>query len=69
MLTFQSELNFDDKFIVKVSNNTKKYRLKVEITQEQLAVDVDKSYKIRILKKEQSVAPLIHYKKYLQYQE
>lgn len=44
MATFKREFNFDDKFMVKVSNNIKKYRLKAGITQEQLAVDVGKSY-------------------------
>lgn len=44
MTTFKREFNFDDKFMVKVSNNIKKYRLKAGITQEQLAVDVGKSY-------------------------
>lgn len=44
LATFKREFNFDDKFMVKVSNNIKKYRLKAGITQEQLAVDVGKSY-------------------------
>lgn len=44
MATFKREFNFNDKFMVKVSNNIKKYRLKAGITQEQLAVDVGKSY-------------------------
>ena len=44
MVTFKREFNFDDKFMVKVSNNIKKYRLKAGITQKQLAVDVGKSY-------------------------
>lgn len=44
MATFKREFNLDDKFMVKVSNNIKKYRLKAGITQEQLAVDVGKSY-------------------------
>ena len=44
LTTFKREFNFDDKFMVKVSNNIKKYRLKAGITQEQLAVDVGKSY-------------------------
>lgn len=44
MTTFKREYNFDDKFMVKVSNNIKKYRLEAGITQEQLAVDVGKSY-------------------------
>lgn len=48
MATFKREFNFDDKFMVKVSNNIKKYRLKAGITQEQLAVDVGKSYEIGI---------------------
>jgi len=44
LATFKREFNFDDKFMVKVSNNIKKYRLEAKITQEQLAVDVGKSY-------------------------
>lgn len=44
MATFKREFNFDDKFMVKVSNNIKKYRLQAKITQEQLAVDIGKSY-------------------------
>lgn len=44
LTTFKREYNFDDKFMVKVSNNIKKYRLEAGITQEQLAVDVGKSY-------------------------
>lgn len=44
MAAFKREFNFDDKFMVKVSNNIKKYRLEAGITQEQLAVDVGKSY-------------------------
>lgn len=44
MTTFKREYNFDDKFMVKVSNNIKKYRLEAGITQEQLAVDIGKSY-------------------------
>lgn len=44
MATFKREFNFDDKFMIKVSNNIKKYRLEAGITQEQLAVDVGKSY-------------------------
>lgn len=44
LATFKREFNFDDKFMVKVSNNIKKYRLKTGITQKQLAVDIGKSY-------------------------
>lgn len=44
LATFKREYNFYDKFMVKVSNNTKKYRLEAGIIQEQLAVDLDKSY-------------------------
>jgi transcriptional regulator with XRE-family HTH domain len=44
LTTFKRDFIFDDKFMVKVSNNIKKYRLKAGITQEQLAVDVGKSY-------------------------
>lgn len=44
MATFRRAFNFDDDYMKKVSNNIKKYRLKAGITQEQLAVDVGKSY-------------------------
>lgn len=44
MATFKRDFNFDDRFMIKVSNNIKKYRLEAGITQEQLAVDVGKSY-------------------------
>lgn len=44
MATFKRNFKFDKDFMVKVSNNIKKYRLKAGITQEQLAVDVDRSY-------------------------
>lgn len=44
MTTFARNFNFDDIFMTKVSNNIKKYRLLAGITQEQLAVDVGKSY-------------------------
>lgn len=44
MTTFKRDFNFNDDFMINVSNNIKKYRLKAGITQEQLAVDVGKSY-------------------------
>lgn len=44
MTTFKREFNFDDKFMVEVSNNIKKYRLQAGITQEQLTVNVGKCY-------------------------
>ena len=44
MTTFRREFNFDNNIMEKVSNNIRKYRLLAGITQEQLAVDVDKSY-------------------------
>ena len=44
MTTFKRDLNFDDKFMEKVSKNIKKYRIEAGITQEQLALDVGKSY-------------------------
>ena len=44
MTTFRREFNFDNNIMEKVSNNIKKYRVLAGITQEQLAVDVDKSY-------------------------
>ena len=44
MTTYKRDFKFDDRFMIKVSNNIKKYRLEAGITQEQLAVDVGKSY-------------------------
>ncbi len=44
MTTFKREFKFDENIMVKVSSNIKKYRRIAGITQEQLAVDVGKSY-------------------------
>ena len=44
MTTFKREFTFDENIMVKVSANIKKYRRIAGITQEQLAVDVGKSY-------------------------
>ena len=44
MTTFKRNFNFDNNIMTKISNNIKKYRLLAGITQEQLAVDVGKSY-------------------------
>lgn len=44
MTTFKRNFNFDDNIMIKISNNIKKYRKLAGITQEQLAVDVEKSY-------------------------
>ena len=44
MTTFKREYAFDENIMVKVSANIKKYRRIAGITQEQLAVDVGKSY-------------------------
>lgn len=44
MTTFQREFQFSDNIMVIVSKNIKKYRKKAGITQEQLAVDIEKSY-------------------------
>lgn len=44
MTTFKRNFNFDNNIMAKISNNIKKYRLLAGITQEQLAVDVGKSY-------------------------
>jgi len=42
--TFKREFNFEDNIMIKVSKNIKKYRKIANITQEQLSVDVGKSY-------------------------
>ena len=44
MATFKREFNFDKDIRKKISLNIKKYRLLNGITQEQLALDVGKSY-------------------------
>lgn len=44
MATFKRNFEFEDNIMIKVSNNIKKYRKIAGITQEQLAVDVGKSY-------------------------
>ena len=44
MTTFKREFHFEKKIMTKVSTNIKKYRKIAGITQEQLAVDVGKSY-------------------------
>ena len=44
MTTFKREFKFEDNIMIKASKNIKKYRKIANITQEQLAVDVGKSY-------------------------
>lgn len=44
MTTFKRDFIFDDNIMTKVSENIRKYRKIAGITQEQLAVDVGKSY-------------------------
>lgn len=44
MTTFKRDFKFENNIMVKISSNIRKYRLLAGITQEQLAVDVGKSY-------------------------
>lgn len=44
MTAFKRNFNFDKNIMVTISKNIKKYRLLNNITQEQLAVDIGKSY-------------------------
>ena len=44
MTTFKRDFQFESNIMEKVSKNIKKYRHLANITQEQLAVDVEKSY-------------------------
>lgn len=44
MTAFKREFKFDENIREKISKNIKKYRLEVGITQEQLALDIGKSY-------------------------
>ena len=44
MATFKRDFNFNENIMFNISENIKKYRKIAGITQEQLAVDVDRSY-------------------------
>ena len=44
MTTFKREFIFDNNIRKNISLNIKKYRLQAGITQEQLALDIEKSY-------------------------
>ena len=44
MTTFKRDFEFEENIMTKISNNIKKYRKLANITQEQLALDVGKSY-------------------------
>jgi len=44
MTAFKRDFNFDEDVMVKISKNIRKYRKLAGITQEQLALDIDKSY-------------------------
>ena len=44
MATFKREFEFKNDIRERISTNIKKYRLKAGITQEQLALDIGKSY-------------------------
>jgi transcriptional regulator with XRE-family HTH domain len=44
MTTFKRNFDFEENIMIKVSKNIRKYRKIAGITQEQLAVDVGKSY-------------------------
>lgn len=44
MTTFKREFKFENNIMEIISKNIRKYRLKNHITQEQLALDIGKSY-------------------------
>lgn len=44
MTTFKRDFDFNDNYMEIVSSNIKKYRKLAKITQEQLAVDIGRSY-------------------------
>lgn len=44
MTTFKRDFKFNDNYMLTVSNNIRKYRKEAGITQEQLAVDIGRSY-------------------------
>lgn len=42
--TFKRDFTFDNNYMLIISNNIKKFRKEVRITQEQLAVDIGRLY-------------------------
>ena len=44
MATFKREFSFEDNYMEIISSNIRKYRKEANITQEQLAVDIGRSY-------------------------
>ena len=44
MATYKRNFNFDENILEVISSNVRKYRKAKNITQEQLAVDIDMSY-------------------------
>jgi len=44
MATYKRDFNFDENILEVISSNVRKYRKAKNITQEQLAVDIDMSY-------------------------
>ena len=44
LATFKREFSFEDNYMEIVSSNIRKYRKEANITQEQLAVDIGRSY-------------------------
>ena len=44
MTAFKRDFTFDENIMEKISKNIRKYRLEAGITQEQLALDIGKSY-------------------------
>lgn len=44
MAVFKREFDFDNNYMEIISNNIKKYRKLAKVTQEQLAVDIGRSY-------------------------
>ena len=44
LATFKREFSFEDNYMETISSNIRKYRKEANITQEQLAVDIGRSY-------------------------
>ena len=44
LATFKREFSFEDNYMEIISSNIRKYRKEANITQEQLAVDIGRSY-------------------------
>ena len=68
MATFKRDFNFNENIMFNISENIKKYRKIAGITQEQLAVDVGRSYDLSEDLNTKRVLLAVQLKHYIKYQ-